>query len=120
MLPEVDWIGLDIKAPCADYASVTGVGSSGAAAFASLDLALQAGVDIEVRTTVHPVLTPPSTLRELARELAAHGVARWVLQAFRPQGCASDALNAAAPGGARIEAALVAALKAAIPDIVVR
>jgi pyruvate formate lyase activating enzyme len=120
VLPDVDWIGLDIKAPGDHYAAVTGVRSSGAAAFASLDLVLQSGVAVEVRTTVHPALTPPSSLLELGRELAAHGVARWVLQAFRPQGCASDALNAAAPQGACIDAVLVSELRGAVPDIVLR
>ena len=100
MLPQVDWVGIDVKAPRADYASVTGVAGSGIAAFASLDLVLASGVAHEVRTTVHPALTPPAALERLARELAARGVVRWVLQPFRATGCANEALVSRAPHGA--------------------
>jgi pyruvate formate lyase activating enzyme len=117
---DVDWVGFDIKAPSVDYALVTGMRSSGIAAFASLDLVQHSGVPLEVRTTVHPDVTPPAMLEALARELAGRGVTHWVLQQFRPIGCASDALVAAAPHGARIADELVAALKAHVPHIDVR
>lgn len=117
---EVDWIGLDIKAPMLAYDSVTGVPRSGFAAFASLDLVRKSGVAFEVRTTVHPALTPPATLLALARELAQMGVRRWVLQAFRPTGCASEALRAAAPQGAPIDADVAATLREIVPEIVIR
>lgn len=117
---EVDWVGLDLKAPCGDYERVTGVPGSGDPAFASLAVLQRSGVAHEVRTTVHPALTPPPVLLELARELAAAGVTRWVLQPFRPAGCGSAALVAAAPSGAQIDGDLVAALSAHVPRIVVR
>lgn len=117
---EVDWVGLDLKAPMIGYEAVTGVPRSGFAAFASLDLLQKAGVALEVRTTVHPALTPPEMLDTLARELAQMGVTRWVLQAFRPTGCAHEALVAAAPHGAPIDQAMVAALKAIVPEIELR
>ena len=37
VLPQVDWIGFDVKAPRDGYAAVTGVADSGIAALASLD-----------------------------------------------------------------------------------
>jgi len=117
---DVDWVGFDVKAPMVDYEAVTGVARSGIAAFASLDLLLASGVACEVRTTVHPQLTPPAALLELARELAARGIGRWVLQAFHTTGCASDALVASAPHGARVDDELVAALAAYVPEIEVR
>ncbi len=116
----VDWVGLDVKAPIAAYVQVTGVASSGLAAFASLDLLQRAGVPLEIRTTVHPVLTPPADLRALARELAECGVRSWVLQTFRPIGCANDELNASAPAGARLDEALLAELAAVVPEIALR
>ena len=115
-----DWVGLDIKAPIASYATVTGVASSGPAAFASLDLLQRAGVALEVRTTVHPLLTPPADLLALAGELADRGVRTWTLQMFRPIGCANDALNAAAAHGARVDQSLLAALRERVPDIALR
>jgi pyruvate formate lyase activating enzyme len=120
LVPLVDWVGLDVKAPRSFYANVTGVPASGEAAFASLDLLRARAVDHEVRTTVHPALTPPAVLEELARDLAAHGVTRWVLQPFRPTGCDDAALVAAAPRGATIDAALVAALREYVRDIAIR
>jgi pyruvate formate lyase activating enzyme len=117
---DVDWIGFDVKAASVDYAGVTGMRGSGSAAFASLDLVLRSGVPVEVRTTVHPDVTSPAMLEALARELADRGVTRWVLQPFRPMGCTSAALAAAAPRGARIGDLVVAALAAHVPEIVVR
>jgi len=120
LLSRVDWVGLDIKAPNADYVRVTGVPGSGDSGFASLDVVRGAGVMYEVRTTVHPMLTPPDTLEMLARELAARGVTRWILQPFRPTGCANDELVAAAPQGVTLEAPLLARLSVHVPVIEIR
>jgi pyruvate formate lyase activating enzyme len=120
VVADVDWIGFDVKAPIDDYARVTGIAGSGIAAFASLDIVIRAGASVEVRTTVHPDLTPAASLRALARELAERGIARWVLQRFRPIGCASDALVAAAPEGAHLDDELIAELAAHVPEILVR
>jgi pyruvate formate lyase activating enzyme len=120
VLPLVDWVGLDVKAPFAGYASVTGAEGSGDAAFASLDLIRDAGVAFEVRTTVHPALLSPDVLARLARELAERGIDRWVLQPFRPTGCAERDLVATAPRGAALEAALLARLRGDVPAIEVR
>lgn len=86
VLPLLDWVGLDVKAPFHGYAAVTGVAGSGAPALASLKLVLASGVDHEVRTTVHPALLPPAELLELARTLAAMGVRRFVVQDARGRG----------------------------------
>jgi len=120
VLPLVDWIGFDAKAPSGGYASVTGVAGSEGAAFESLRRVLESGVPHEIRTTVHPSLVPDDALLRLADELAALGVRQWVLQPFRPTGCADTALVAAAPRGARIDRALLAELRLRVPDILVR
>lgn len=87
VLPLVDWVGLDVKAPFVDYATITSVEGSGARALEGLEMVLASGVDYEVRTTVHPAMLDDGTLASLARDLAARGVKRYVVQAFRPQGC---------------------------------
>lgn len=120
LLPHLDWVGLDVKAPSADYARVTGVAGSGLGVFVALALLQQADVAHEVRTTVHFDLTSPASLEKLARELAAVGVREWVLQPFRPQGCADAGLNAAAPRGTTIDGELLARLRAIVPGVVVR
>ena len=120
VLPKVDWVGIDVKAPLEDYAAVTAIAGSGSTAFASLELVRDAGVGYEVRTTVHPTLTPPDALERLARELAARGIGRWVLQTFRAAGCANAALIAAAPRAAGLDPLLLSRLSAHVPAIEVR
>ena len=119
LLPRVDWVGIDIKAPCAGYAAVTGAARSGSAAWASLDRVLATDVACEVRTTVHPTLTPAAALEGLARELAARGIERWVLQPFRPTGCANaDVVEAAC--AVPFDRGLLPRLTPYVSDIVVR
>lgn len=120
ILAKIDWVGIDIKAPIADYAAVTGIPGSGLDALSSLDLVQEASVDCEVRTTVHPALTPSAALLRLARELAIRGVKRWVLQMFRATGCANEELIASGSSGARLGPALLAQLSEHVPAIEVR
>jgi pyruvate formate lyase activating enzyme len=87
VLPRVDWVGMDIKAPFADYPSITGVDGSGERALASLQQVLASGVDHEIRTTVHPALLTDADLGNIAHDLAGRGVKRYAIQAFRSQGC---------------------------------
>ncbi len=120
VLPHVGWVGIDVKTYGDEYASVTGVAGSAHAALASLDLVCRSGVAYEVRTTIHPDITPPEAMERLARELAERGVIRWILQPFRPTGCADKALVAAAPAGTILDDALLARLSAHVPIIEVR
>jgi pyruvate formate lyase activating enzyme len=92
VLPLVDWVGFDVKAPFADYPRVTGAAGSGERALTSLQQVLASGVDHEFRTTVHPALLTDAELASLARDLAARGVSRYVVQGFRSQGCGDAAL----------------------------
>ncbi|MDR1476953.1 MAG: anaerobic ribonucleoside-triphosphate reductase activating protein [Rickettsiales bacterium] len=84
ILPRVDWVGLDIKAPLEKYDSITKVDGSGAAAFASLDLVLQSGVDFEVRTTADPSVLGKDDILALGGTLAGRGVKSYALQRYRP------------------------------------
>lgn len=92
VLPLLDWVGLDAKAPFTDYARITGVAGSGAAAQASLEAVLASGVAHEIRTTVHPALLADVEVMDIASDLSARGAKRYVIQAFRAQGCADSAL----------------------------
>ena len=91
LLPLIDWIGMDIKAPFADYAATTGRSHSAGPVLESMQLIMASGVSHEFRTTVHPALLPPQALEELARLLAKLGVRNYVLQEFRAQGTAATA-----------------------------
>jgi pyruvate formate lyase activating enzyme len=94
LLPTIDWVAMDIKAPFDEYEHTTGACNSGGAALASARAVLASGVACEFRTTVHPLLLPPERVPELARSLAALGVRHYALQEFRPQGCEDAELNA--------------------------
>ena len=97
VLPLVDWVGLDIKAPLADAARhdrVTQTRHGADAVRRSLAALVQqsraTGLAYECRTTAHPTLLDDAALLQLADELAEAGVAQWALQIFRTQGAASD------------------------------
>jgi pyruvate formate lyase activating enzyme len=92
VLPLIDWVGMDVKAPFADYPRTTSVAGSGERAFAGLQQVLASGVDHEIRTTVHPALLRDADLADMARDLAARGVKHYVIQAFRSQGCRDEGL----------------------------
>jgi pyruvate formate lyase activating enzyme len=88
VLPIVDWVGLDIKAPFESYDALTGARKSSLRALDSLYAVMDSGVAYEVRTTVHPDLVDVEQLLRLARSLSRLGVRRYAIQEFRGQGCA--------------------------------
>lgn len=94
VLPLLDWVGFDVKAPFESYDRVSGVSGSGAKARESLRLLVESGVDHECRTTVHPALFSAPELAALSESLFSLGARRHVLQAFRSAGCRDAALNA--------------------------
>jgi pyruvate formate lyase activating enzyme len=90
VLPLVDWVGFDAKAPFdASYERITGVRASGEAALASAKALLASGVDCEFRTTWHSGFLPLEELERLTLKLAELGVRRYALQEFRDRGCLS-------------------------------
>jgi len=92
ILPELDWVGFDFKAPFDAYESVT-LHRHGDRARASLRLLRGSGVAHEVRTTWHPALLPPEALQTMAESLIAEGVSEWVIQRFRAVGCLDPSLG---------------------------
>lgn len=86
VLPLCHWVGLDIKAPERLYGAVTGVQSSASKAFACLRLALDSGVDLQVRTTVDPTIMSPDDVAGLTVTLRKLGVREHVLQQVRTEG----------------------------------
>lgn len=102
VLPLVDWVGLDIKALPRLYLAQTGVAAADRA-FASLRLVLEAGVEVQVRTTVDPTVQSPEDVAELGELLAGLGVRDHVLQEVRATGTrpAYARALAAVVGGAR-------------------
>lgn len=119
VLPLVDWVGLDIKAPFDSYERVTGVADSGQAARTSAEAVLASGVRHEFRTTVHQALLPETDVVDLAQTLADMGVRNFALQGFRAQGCKNKDMKALSGAGALGED-MVRRVSALFPDFTVR
>jgi pyruvate formate lyase activating enzyme len=85
LLPLLDWVGMDIKAPFDRYENITGVPGSGARARNSARHLLVSGVSHEFRTTVDPTLLSATEVLRTAQQLAELGVHRYVLQRARDQ-----------------------------------
>jgi pyruvate formate lyase activating enzyme len=86
LLPWVDWVGFDVKAPFEAYSRITGVDESGDRALASLLLLLESKTPYEVRTTLHPALLSAAEMLELKDQLLVLGVTHYAVQHFRAQG----------------------------------
>lgn len=99
VLPLVDWVGFDIKAPFDQYQTVTGVARSGEPARQCMEMIIQSGVAHECRTTLHPALMTEPQVEDLAATLAAAGVRNYAVQMFRAQGCGNAELVASAARG---------------------
>jgi len=113
VLPHVDWVGFDVKAPARLYRAITRVGgetTTSDAAFASLRVLLDAAaarpldgppLEVQVRTTVDPTVLTPADVAELTAVLADLGVADHVLQEARPDGTTAEYRHALAAARAR-------------------
>jgi anaerobic ribonucleoside-triphosphate reductase activating protein len=80
VLPLVDWVGFDIKAPFDKYEKVTFYGNSGELAKTSLGILINSGVKFECRTTVYPKFLKQDDILEIARNLSEMGVKTYALQ----------------------------------------
>ena len=93
VLPLVNWVGLDVKAPFDErYDRITQRKCSFEAPAESLRLVLASGVKYELRTTVHPDLLTPVDLAEVSLSLQSLGAAPTNIQPFRPEGCTDPLL----------------------------
>lgn len=85
ILPSVDWVGLDIKAPFDEkhYQKIIGVNHLQRVE-QSLDILLENQVDFECRTTCDPRFLNSADLLNIAKILKAKGVKKYFLQKYRP------------------------------------
>jgi pyruvate formate lyase activating enzyme len=123
VLPLVDWVGFDVKAPLDDIGTgvhdrVVGVEGGRRAVLASQEAVLRSGVACEFRTTAHPALLSDAELLRLAEALAHRGATAYALQVARPVGHAAQGLDAV---GADYPApATLARLRELMPSFVLR
>lgn len=97
ILPKLDWVGFDIKAPFHRYPLVTGKADSGQHIQECIQMILASGVDYECRTTVHPALLSSEDIVNLAYDLSGMGVNNYAIQLFRSQGCPDKNLQTNLP-----------------------
>jgi pyruvate formate lyase activating enzyme len=83
VLPLVDWVGMDVKAPFDDYERITHARGSGERARSSARTLIASGVRHEFRTTVDAALLSPRDVSRIAEDLAALGAKHYVLQECR-------------------------------------
>lgn len=94
ILPLLDWVGFDIKAPFAEYETITQIPGSGAVAKESLQMLLASTVPFQLRTTVHKKLLDDAAIARLNADLAELGCGPTLIQEFRSEGVANgDALD---------------------------
>lgn len=82
ILPLIEWVGLDIKAPFDEYPLITG-GGNGQHAKDSLIQILKSGKDYELRCTVDPHFFNPDNAGNMAKQLMELGASHLVLQSCR-------------------------------------
>lgn len=92
LLPLLDWVGFDFKAPWDEYFSITGK-DHGRNAEESLDILLEYGTKLEIRTTWHGSLLSNQQLLSMAASLQERGIEHWVIQRFRSERCSSPELR---------------------------
>ncbi len=86
LLPYLDWVGMDLKAPFEQYELITKVPNSGKRAFESVKLLVESGVPCEFRTTVHPELLNYGQIKSIIKALRSMGATNYKLQKFRSVG----------------------------------
>lgn len=101
VLPLVDWVGIDVKAPLGDAAlheRLTGIKGGDAPLRESVRAVLASGVAHEFRTTAHPALLGDEALLRIGAGLAAAGASCFALQIYRAPGLGAAALEAVGAG----------------------
>ncbi|MGN0904890.1 MAG: anaerobic ribonucleoside-triphosphate reductase activating protein [Alphaproteobacteria bacterium] len=119
VLPRVDWIGFDVKAPFDSY-DVRIPGADGREVLKSLEKAIAAGVPLEIRTTLDPRLISRAELREMARRLAGMGITTYALQEYRPHPSHADAPAASEISSFFNDAPLMQELNDLFADFIIR
>jgi pyruvate formate lyase activating enzyme len=91
LLPHLDWVGMDIKAPFPDYERITGAPGSGQAAERSAALVRESGVMHRFRTTVDPCLFSAEQVDSLRRIVVEGWGSRYDIQPVERFGNCNEA-----------------------------
>ncbi len=83
ILPLLDWIGFDIKAPWSKYDLLTGRTGLANAVQSALQLLIESGIEYEVRTTLDPRYLTIEDVYTIANDLKNLGITTYTLQKYR-------------------------------------
>lgn len=111
VLPAVDWVGLDIKAPMERYSEITQTAYSGEAAWESARRLIFYGPDHEIRLTVHPSILPPETAMAMAKALETMGAVKIVIQSCRTEHALDPSLRALSSAGLSAYSSIIKSLR---------
>ena len=91
----LDALGIDYKAPAHKYNRICGNPDPAIPGRVreSIRFAVQKGIELDVRTTVHRKLLGEDDLRQMYRELSELGVTQWTLQQFHHAELIDESLN---------------------------
>lgn len=86
ILPELVWVGFDIKAPLNEksYKKATGAMANINEVKDSLKMLIDSGIKFECRTTCDPRILEIADIYKIADEISALGVTEYYLQKYRP------------------------------------
>ncbi|MCO6432059.1 MAG: anaerobic ribonucleoside-triphosphate reductase activating protein [Deltaproteobacteria bacterium] len=88
VLPFVDWVGMDLKAPTGKYKEIIGRRAKENLIRKSIELIVECShLSYEFRTTFHSELLSEGELLDIARMLSLSGAKHFALQYFRKTGC---------------------------------
>ncbi len=104
LLPLVDRVVLEVRAPAMLYRAVTGAGSSAHQVFTSLRTALESGVELQVRSCVDPGVVSAGDVEQLRADLAAQGVLDHVVVERRGAPRPAGAVRRVPVGSGRVPA----------------
>ena len=83
LIPYIDWIGLDVKAPKSKYELLSGRKNVEKQVFETLGVLSSSSVQFEVRTTLDPSYLDVEDVYLLAEELKGFNVKTYALQKYR-------------------------------------
>lgn len=83
VLPQLDWVGFDVKTHAAEHSTLTGRANSHVPSQVSLEILLDSRRPFECRTTWSPHWLSEADLLQLAEDLAERGVRHYAVQNYR-------------------------------------
>ncbi len=84
LLPHLNWIGLDIKAPFDNYDATAGIKGFAAAVQTSLQQIIDSKIPFECRTTCYPDTLSTDDILNIATTIKSLGVETYAIQKFKP------------------------------------